>query len=82
MAITRADVQGAIKVLNASNTKGRREKIKAMLSAEHSLKDVDKILNDLESYPEWMARIDLEAAAVVASPNDPALGAVPVSDPG
>ncbi len=74
--ITRADVAGALKVLNSNNTPNRRGWLQNMLLAEHSAKDVAKALGDLESYPEWSKRADLEstgpasagAAAVASEP--------------
>ena len=61
--VTRADIQGALKLLNAMNTKSRKLALTAMLSKEHSPKDVKKALADLASYPEWTARMDLEGKA-------------------
>ena len=72
--ITRADIQGALKVLNATNTKDRRSAIKAMVRAEHTPNDVDKILSDLVSYAGWGARIDLE-------PKAPSADALPPETP-
>lgn len=64
--VTRADMRGALKVLNATNTQGRREALTAMLGKEHSPKDVKKALADIESYPEWAARLDLDAPSPAA----------------
>ena len=64
--ITRADIVGALKVLNAGNIPDRKKNLKAMLSKEHSAKDVAKVLSDLDSYPEWSARMDLEVVASAA----------------
>ena len=61
--VTRADIQGALKVLNATETKGRKAALKAMLGKEHSPAQVTKALADLDSYPEWAARMDLEEPA-------------------
>ena len=61
--ITRSQVVGALKVCNANNVTNRRGFLQNMLAAEHSIKDVAKVLNDLASYPEWAARADLEPAA-------------------
>ena len=61
--VTRADIQGALKLLNATNTKDRKAALTKMLSAEHGAKDVRKALADLETYPEWAARMDLETPA-------------------
>lgn len=60
MAITRADIAGALKVLNANSLKDRRTHLANMLKAEHPQRIVDKALLDLESYPEWHARTDLD----------------------
>lgn len=73
MAITRADIAGALKVLNANGIKDRRKHLTAMLTVEHPVKSVSKALADLPSYPEWQARMDLEEVApdpakVVAPP--------------
>lgn len=73
MSITRAHVAGALKLLNANNIPNRRGHLINMLKAEHSQKDVDKVLRDVESYPEWIARVDLEpkdASAVAAAANE------------
>ena len=67
MAITRADITGALKVLNANNISDRRAHLGAMLAKEHTAADVARVLTDLESYPEWAARLDLEAAPALAA---------------
>lgn len=61
MAITRADVAGALKVLNANDLQGRKGHIEKMVRKEHPERHVQKVLMDLESYPEWHARTDLDA---------------------
>jgi hypothetical protein len=66
--VTRADIQGALKVLNATGTKNRRAALTAMLTKEHSPAQVTKALADLESYPEWSARLDLEEGAPAPIP--------------
>lgn len=72
MSITRAEICGALKMLNANNVPNRRGHIQNMLAAEHTAKDVAKVLQDLESYPEWSARADLEAGhAAVVDKNAP-----------
>lgn len=67
-AITRADIAGALKVLNANEIKDRKKHLHAMLLKEHPLKAVTKVLADLQTYPEWSARMDLEA--VVPAPSE------------
>lgn len=72
--ITRADITGALKLLHANNISDRRGHLQNMLAKEHSPKDVAKVLSDLESYPEWAARTDLDTApaqveAVQSEPN-------------
>ncbi len=71
MPITRSQVQGAIKLLNSNSTPNRRGWLQNMLKAEHAEKDVNKALADLESYPEWGARKDLDAATDAAAPDAP-----------
>ena len=58
--ITRADISGALKVLNANNVKDRRKHLAEMIAKEHTQKDVDAVMDDLSSYPAWNARLDLE----------------------
>lgn len=60
--ITRTHMAGALRLLNANNTPNRRGWLHNMLKAEHSEADVNKALADLESYPEWGARKDLDPA--------------------
>ena len=62
MAITRADISGALKFIHANNLPDRRGLLTKMLSKEHGAKDVAKVLADLESYPEWASRTDLDVA--------------------
>ncbi len=59
--ITRADIAGALKVLNATNSTNRRAAIEAMLTAEHPEREVKRALRDLENYPGWIARAELDA---------------------
>lgn len=61
--ITRGDVAGALKVLNATGSRDRRGALKAMLGKEHGPRDVERALADLESYPEWSAGAHLDPAA-------------------
>ncbi len=63
--ITRTHVAGAIKLCNANNVPNRRGFIQNMLAAEHTAKDVAKVLADLHTYPEWSERADLDAVAPV-----------------
>lgn len=60
--ITRADITGALKLLHANDLKDRRGHLTKMLAKEHVQKDVEKVLSDLVSYPEWAARTDLDVA--------------------
>lgn len=64
MGITRADISGALKLLSANNIADRKKYLRAMLGEEHSPKDVSKAISDLESYPEWGQRVDLDAAVI------------------
>lgn len=66
-AITRADIAGALKVLNANEIKDRKKHLHAMLLKEHPLKAVTKVLADLHTYPEWSERMDLDAVAPAPS---------------
>lgn len=59
-AITRADISGALKLLNANEIKDRKKHLHAMLLVNHPIKAVGKVLSDLSTYPEWAARMDLE----------------------
>ncbi len=61
--VTRGDIAGALKVLNATNTPDRKGALRAMLTKEHAPKDVEKALSDLGTYPAWGERMDLEPAA-------------------
>lgn len=63
MAITRADISGALKLIHANNLPDRKGTLTKMLAKEHGAKDVAKVLADLESYPEWAARRDLDEPA-------------------
>ncbi len=58
--VTRADISGALKLIHANNIPNRRGHLQNMLAKEHGPKDVAKALADLESYPEWAARTDLD----------------------
>lgn len=60
MAITRADITGALKLIHANNLTDRKGHLEKMLAKEHTTKDVHKALADLESYPEWGSRLDLD----------------------
>ena len=61
MAITRADITGALKLIHANDLMDRKRHLVKMLTKEHTTKDVNKVLADLESYPDWEARRDLDA---------------------
>lgn len=72
--ITRSQVAGALKLLNANNVTNRRGQIQNMLAAEeYSAKDVAKVMGDIESYPEWAARVDLDSAPAGDPAADPAV---------
>lgn len=73
--ITRADISGALKVLNATNTKNRRAAIETMMLKEHTALQVARALDDLPSYPDWQARLDLET--VISSGAEGAVSAIP-----
>jgi len=73
MAITRADITGALKLLHANNISNRRGHLQNMLAREHSAKDVAKALADLASYPEWGARTDLDVPLTAAGAVPPVL---------
>lgn len=72
MPITRADIAGALKLLNANNTPNRRGWLQNMLKAHHPQKYVDKALADLESYADWGPRVDLETPADTSASAIPA----------
>lgn len=60
--ITREHITGAIRVLNATGTKGRKDALAKMLAADgYADIDVQKILTDLDSYPDWAAHHELDA---------------------
>ena len=59
--MTRAELTGAIKALNAAKSPKRKEALRAMLVKEHPEKEVAKVLADLASYPDWAAGADLDA---------------------
>lgn len=71
--ITRSQVAGALKMLNANNTPNRRGHLQNMLAAEHNAKDVQKALRDIESYPEWSARADLDVSGATAVADEAAI---------
>ena len=77
MAITRADIAGALKLLNANNIANRRGHLQNMAAAEHPPLEVTKILSDLESYKLWAPRMDLEAAPA----PETGASAVPIAAP-
>lgn len=68
MAITRADISGALKLIHSNNIPDRKGALTKMLSKEHGAKDVAKVLADLESYPEWATRLDLDVAPIPVLP--------------
>lgn len=73
--MTRAEISGALQVLNANGTRNRAKAVQAMLSPKFAAPVVNRILADLKSYPEWAARLDLEDAevprAAASAPADP-----------
>lgn len=66
MAITREQLCGAIKLINANRLLPRRDHLRKLLGAEHSEREVAKVLADLESYPDWVAGANLDAPAPVS----------------
>lgn len=72
--VTRADVAGALKVLNAVEHKDRRGALRAMLGKGGARpSEVDRVFGDLESYPEWVAGAHLDSTP----PSGPDADAVP-----
>jgi len=70
--ITRADIAGAIKLLHANNIVNRRGHIHNMVSAEHPAHHVAKVMADLDSYPGWSDRpeLDVQAPGTSAVPKE------------
>lgn len=62
MAITRADIAGALKLIHANNLTNRRGHLQNMIAAEHPPEHVQKILSDMESYAGWHENKHLDAA--------------------
>lgn len=62
MSISRAEVSGAIQILNLQEANDRKLQMERLLRLNHSDKEVAKILADLDSYPEWIAKKSLDAA--------------------
>lgn len=59
--ITREELTGAIRFANANSIKPRIDAVRAYLSSIHKESEVDRIVSDLDSYPDWVARKDLDA---------------------
>jgi hypothetical protein len=53
--ITREQITGAIKVLNAAAIRPRRPALRGMLAKEYASAEVEKVMADLGQYPEWGA---------------------------
>jgi hypothetical protein len=53
MAITRADIAGALKLIHANSLTNRRGHLHNMISAEHEPHHVAKIMSDLHTYEGW-----------------------------
>jgi len=62
MAITRADIAGALKLIHTNNLSNRRGHLHNMISAEHPPHEVAKVMGDLESYAGWHEHKHLDAA--------------------
>ena len=61
MAITRADIAGALKLIHSNNLPNRRGHLHNMISAEHPPHEVAKVMSDLEHYPGWAENKHLDA---------------------
>lgn len=71
MGISRAEVSGAIQILNLQEAKDREAQMERLLRLNHSDKEVAKIMMDLNSYPEWIRRADLDASVPeVSTPGE------------
>lgn len=64
MSISRAEVSGAILILNLQEAKDRYAQMEKLLRVSHPDKEVAKIMSDLSSYPEWTRRADLDVVKV------------------
>ena len=53
MAITRADIAGALKLIHSNSLTNRRGHLHNMVSAEHPPHEVAKVLGDLPTYAGW-----------------------------
>lgn len=69
--ITRSMISGAIRLLNANATPNRRGWLFNLLRAEHSERDANKALKDLDSFPEWAAGAALDAVAAAPEADAP-----------
>lgn len=58
--ITREQLTGAIRLVNANGLKPRIDHLRKLLEAQDP-SAVEKILSDLDSYSDWGARKDLDA---------------------
>ena len=63
MAITRADIAGALKLIHSNNLSNRRGHLHNMVSAEHpNPEHTAKIMSDLHTYDGWHENKHLDAA--------------------
>lgn len=74
--ITREQLVGAILLINANSLKPRIQHLKSMLALKHKQKDIDKIIQDLDSYPEWVAGKSLDDA----EPSPELIDSTPISN--
>lgn len=78
--MTRAEIAGALQMLNSQGTRNRAVALRKMLEPKFHTAVVNRIIADLKSYAEWSARLDLEddettalgaAASKSADPRPP-----------
>ena len=62
MAITRADIAGALKLIHSNNLPNRRGHLHNMISAEHPAHEVAQVMSDLHTYDGWHENKHLDAA--------------------
>ena len=72
MAITRADIAGALKLIHSNSLKDRRGHLHRMISAEHSAHELAKVMSDLHTYEGWDENKHLDAAGRKAPTRAPA----------
>ncbi len=63
MAITRADIAGALKLIHTNNLSNRRGHLHNMISAEHPAHEVARVMWDLHTYDGWDENKHLDAQA-------------------